>query len=97
MDNVTYLKYLKSLSKLTTFDLEQDKEVLDVEQVVLKQQGLTVQRIMKEVAQPCGKMMMYCEIRGDIEKCGNLFKKIRSNAGYCCSFNYFGLRDHLLL
>lgn len=96
IDNGSYIKYLKALSKLSTFELESDKVVLDVEKSLVKH-GLSMHQLMSAVAQPCNEMLMSCEIRGDVVKCDTLFRKIRSNEGYCCSFNYFALRDHLEL
>uniref|UniRef100_A0A336MTW7 CSON004713 protein n=1 Tax=Culicoides sonorensis TaxID=179676 RepID=A0A336MTW7_CULSO len=91
-----YMKFLKSLSKLSTFELESDNMTLDIERRIF-QNGLNPGELIRGVSKTCDDLLFDCELRGDPIECSKIFRRTRSNEGFCCSFNYFGLRDHLEL
>uniref|UniRef100_A0A336M002 CSON008921 protein n=1 Tax=Culicoides sonorensis TaxID=179676 RepID=A0A336M002_CULSO len=91
-----YMKFLKSLSKLSTFELESDNMTLDIERRIF-QNGLNPGELMRGVSKTCDDLLFDCELRGDPIECNKIFRRTRSSEGFCCSFNYYGLRDHLEL
>ncbi|XP_063702433.1 sodium channel protein Nach-like [Culicoides brevitarsis] len=96
INHENYTNFLKSLSKLTTLDLETDKTILEVEKKLLGA-NLTIAALMETVSQPCNRLLMRCQLRGDVVRCNRIFRLITTYEGFCCSFNYYALRDHLEL
>ena len=35
----------------------------------------------------CDDILMYCKWQGKIEKCMDIFSVIKTDVGFCCSFN----------
>lgn len=57
---------------------------------VLYSSGYNIDKIMFEVAHSCESMFKMCKWKSKVVPCKELFKSIKTNAGICCSFNYFG-------
>jgi hypothetical protein len=41
-----------------------------------------------QLTQPCSSLLIKCKWRGEVTPCGDLFTMHKTDAGYCCSFNY---------
>ncbi|XP_049805714.1 pickpocket protein 28-like [Schistocerca nitens] len=61
---------------------------------VMKQSQVLFSAPMFQLAQPCEEMALHCRWRGKSCKCKELFRRRKTDAGYCCSFNYEGVRTN---
>ncbi|XP_049835641.1 pickpocket protein 28-like [Schistocerca gregaria] len=50
--------------------------------------------VMRQLAQPCEEMALQCRWRGKSCNCKELFRRRKTDAGYCCSFNYESVRTN---
>ncbi|XP_052132958.1 sodium channel protein Nach-like, partial [Frankliniella occidentalis] len=58
-------------------------------QQVLDQNGMSVDDVMFSVSPSCDEMLVMCRWkRQRCAQCSDLFRKVRTAYGYCCSFNY---------
>jgi hypothetical protein len=49
-----------------------------------------------QVAPRCEEMLMRCVWKGRVQdSCSSLFKLHKTYEGYCCSFNYIGIKDEI--
>lgn len=48
---------------------------------------------MRELMQPCNKMLVICLWLGDEYPCDELFQVTKGSYGFCCSFNYNATKD----
>ncbi len=46
-------------------------------------------------ALPCNQLVIHCTWKGRTLPCGQIFKVIPTDAGFCCSFNHVALTDML--
>lgn len=42
---------------------------------------------LRNVSQPCGKMILSCLWHDTVRNCSDLFREIETDYGHCCSFN----------
>ncbi|XP_049946953.1 sodium channel protein Nach-like [Schistocerca serialis cubense] len=63
-------------------------------QTFLMAKNYTLGSVMKQVTQPCEEMALQCRWRGKSCKCKELFRRQKTDAGYCCSFNYESVRTN---
>lgn len=54
----------------------------------------TVEKVMMILAPTCKELLQRCKWKGEEERCEILFETIKTSEGYCCSFNYFALRNN---
>lgn len=50
---------------------------------------------MLELMEPCSYMMQNCSWLGKSKPCETMFRVTKSSEGFCCSFNYKGLKNSL--
>ncbi|XP_021941869.1 sodium channel protein Nach-like isoform X2 [Zootermopsis nevadensis] len=55
---------------------------------VLKNRSFDVESLMRQLTQPCSSLLIKCKWRGEVTDCGSLFTMHKTDAGFCCSFNY---------
>ncbi|XP_069672052.1 sodium channel protein Nach-like [Periplaneta americana] len=69
-------------------------------QSILDDNNITVEEVMKKmilrVAPQCEKLLIKCSWKGREVACIKLFRLHKTYEGYCCSFNYVGIRDEVL-
>jgi hypothetical protein len=41
-----------------------------------------------QLTQPCSSLLIKCKWRGEVTACSDLFSMHKTDAGFCCSFNY---------
>ncbi|KAJ9586858.1 hypothetical protein L9F63_019540 [Diploptera punctata] len=58
-------------------------------QAVFKNRSYDMESLMKQLTQPCSSMLIKCKWRGKVTPCDQLFTMSKTDAGFCCSFNYF--------
>lgn len=61
----------------------------------LTELNYTTEKLMFEVMQPCSIMLEKCIWLGLVVPCETIFRVAKSSEGFCCSFNYNGLKDNL--
>lgn len=81
---------------MVTFELETDKSVLEIENILLSQ-GISSEQLMKEIAKPCETVLLKCTLSGVSKSCKDIFRLIRTPHGYCCAFNYFALNQRFVM
>uniref|UniRef100_A0A336KF41 CSON009762 protein n=1 Tax=Culicoides sonorensis TaxID=179676 RepID=A0A336KF41_CULSO len=91
IDDANIMFYLGNLSRIITMD-HVDEMNVRVE-YLLERLGYDIERIMKETELDCSGMLFNCSWLGVYMPCNQLFRLIKSSQGFCCSFNYNGLRD----
>nr|CAD7403909.1 unnamed protein product [Timema cristinae] len=57
-------------------------------ELVLHDHNLTMETLMVKLTQPCSSLMIKCKWRGELVPCDQLFTMHKTDAGFCCSFNY---------
>ncbi|XP_050309983.1 sodium channel protein Nach-like [Anthonomus grandis grandis] len=60
---------------------------------VLRSRGKTEEEVFEAISPSCHKLIKKCFWKGERKKCEDMFEKIKTPIGYCCAFNYFGLRN----
>lgn len=89
-----FFENLKWLINCVPCDYEngKDKEIQLHETMIdaLKGNGYDIEKIMFEVAHSCESMFKMCKWKTKVFPCKELFRSIKTSAGVCCSFNYFG-------
>lgn len=53
--------------------------------------GYTPETLMKDLMQPCDRLIRQCYWLNQEVNCSKLFYLSKSTEGFCCSFNYKGL------
>ncbi|XP_033609232.1 sodium channel protein Nach [Cryptotermes secundus] len=65
---------------------------MDLEHIhaVLRNRSYDMESLMMRVSltQPCSSLLIKCKWRGEVTSCSDLFTMHKTDAGYCCSFNY---------
>lgn len=56
----------------------------------MNRHNYTIQRMLRELMQPCNRMLRYCSWLDTVYRCDELFIISRTAKGFCCSFNYKG-------
>ncbi|KMQ93534.1 sodium channel protein nach-like protein [Lasius niger] len=54
---------------------------------VLDNLGMTVEKLMEQLMQPCSALLVRCAWIGEIRDCNKIFKTVKSREGFCCAFN----------
>lgn len=60
---------------------------------LLERLGFKPEAIMREFILGCNEMLSGCSWLGVHMPCSQLFRMVKSSLGFCCSFNYHGLRE----
>lgn len=95
IDSELVIEFFKSLSALV------EPEYLEAQflkiYVILESIGFDSERLMGFVAQPCGNLLKSCTWLGRSLPCEQLFDWIQTMNGFCCSFNYNGVTNGVLM
>ncbi|XP_063907596.1 sodium channel protein Nach-like [Zophobas morio] len=59
---------------------------------VLERAGYNTEKIMHQVAHPCHVMITDCYWNNQEKNCSTMFHLVKTSSGFCCSFNYRGLK-----
>lgn len=89
--NENIKSYLGNLSRLVSMDTVHEHNVRV--EYLLERLGYKTQDIMKEFILSCNEMLSNCSWLGEDKPCNQLFRMVKSSEGFCCAFNYHGLRD----
>ncbi|KAJ9593527.1 hypothetical protein L9F63_014920, partial [Diploptera punctata] len=66
-------------------------------QTILDNNNISIEYIMKRVTPKCNTFLTKCKWKGHImDSCSLLFKLHKTYEGYCCSFNYVGIKEDIL-
>ncbi|XP_077301154.1 pickpocket protein 28-like [Arctopsyche grandis] len=89
-------KSLSSLLTFSTFDYHMYnnntyEHIFDI----LQKYNYPVDILMKELQQDCKNLLVACYMRSKPINCSQYFEMIQTSEGYCCAFNYKGIK-HLL-
>ncbi|XP_077301156.1 pickpocket protein 28-like [Arctopsyche grandis] len=81
------MKFFTSLANLVVFQRLSDNftEIFKI----LNNNGYTTEKLMLELMQPCSELLKRCSWMGTNIKCMDLFKTVKTDEGFCCSFNYY--------
>ncbi|RZC22689.1 sodium channel protein Nach, partial [Asbolus verrucosus] len=63
-------------------------------QDILEQNEYTVEEIMQKLAPGCDTLLQRCKWKGEEKRCESIFEQIKTTEGFCCSFNYYALKNH---
>ncbi|XP_069684681.1 sodium channel protein Nach-like [Periplaneta americana] len=55
---------------------------------VLRNRSYNMETLMLRLTQTCSSMLIKCKWRGQVTPCSELFSMHKTDAGFCCSFNY---------
>ncbi|XP_069675732.1 sodium channel protein Nach-like [Periplaneta americana] len=55
---------------------------------VLRNRSYNMETLMLRLTQTCSSMLIKCKWRGQVTSCSELFSMHKTDAGFCCSFNY---------
>lgn len=92
--NETHIEYFfKKMSGLVRPPPQQPNDVLLNVYDILEKMGYTSETLMREVMQPCNKMLYYCLWLNKEYPCDELFQVSKGSEGFCCSFNYGATKD----
>ncbi|XP_018579716.1 sodium channel protein Nach-like [Anoplophora glabripennis] len=61
---------------------------------LLKDSHVDVDEALRVLAPTCKEMLLRCQWKGEERRCESIFEQIRTSEGFCCSFNYFALKNH---
>lgn len=86
------MNFLGNLSKMITMDYVDESNV-NVE-YILERLGYGPEEIIYQLVQPCADMLKNCSWLGESLPCNKLFRLTKTSEGFCCLFNYRGLKDH---
>lgn len=64
---------------------------------ILEGIGYDSETLMGSMAQPCGSFLKSCSWLGKDYNCSDIFDSIQTISGLCCTFNYHGLTNGILL
>lgn len=93
IDETRIKSFLQSLDRLINLD---DVNILFYRIFeILQSYNYTAESLMYELMEPCSFMMQKCAWLGNAIPCEKLFKVSKSTEGFCCSFNYIGLKKSL--
>ncbi|XP_063242547.1 sodium channel protein Nach-like [Bacillus rossius redtenbacheri] len=80
-----YLSFVQQLAEI--IQPEQASTFMELEKVLLKH-NLTMETLMLKLTQPCSSLLVKCKWRGQLVPCDSLYSMHKTDAGFCCSFNY---------
>lgn len=61
---------------------------------LLKDNHIGVDDVLRMLSPTCKDMLLRCQWKGEETRCESIFEQIRTSDGFCCSFNYFALKNH---
>lgn len=62
-------------------------------QNIFDEHNYTAHTVLRWLTKKCDDIIIKCLWKGLARKCSYLFQQIRTSDGFCCSFNYFALRN----
>lgn len=65
--------------------------------MILEGIGYNTETLINFIAQPCGNLLKSCYWFGNEYNCSDIFDAIQTISGICCTFNYHGLTDGLIM
>lgn len=86
------LKYLMLLSSQA--DIHVPLRTLWDVQDLLERNNYTAHDLYRQIAPTCTELIHRCLWKGDETKCEAIFEQISTPMGYCCTFNYYALKNH---
>lgn len=63
-------------------------------QDLLDKQNISVNSALSMVSTTCEDMLIKCNWKGDQITCDSIFEIVKTSHGFCCSFNYYALKNH---
>ncbi|PSN58104.1 hypothetical protein C0J52_06506 [Blattella germanica] len=67
-------------------------------QSILDDNNITIEQVMKAVTPRCESLLIRCRWKGQVKtSCTEIFRLHKTYEGYCCSFNYVGIKDEIVL
>ncbi|XP_056643588.1 sodium channel protein Nach-like [Diorhabda sublineata] len=81
-----YLYEYKTHTKIPLANLTNFQYILDSNNIVINKQ-------LSDLAPTCEDFLVKCIWKGESQRCGNVFQRISTSYGYCCSFNLHALRN----
>ncbi|KAL9925199.1 sodium channel protein Nach-like isoform 1-T1 [Glossina fuscipes fuscipes] len=90
--NITEPQILNSFQMMVHYKTSRSDFHLNIElmEKVLKLNNWTLGDLREKLMPNCLEMMMKCVWKGSEQRCDNLFQRIPTLKGQCCSFNYYG-------
>lgn len=86
------LRYLILLAQELDTDVSY-RRLLTI-QDILERNNYTAEQMLQLITPSCGDMLKRCMWKGDETRCEAIFEQIATSVGYCCSFNYYGIKNH---
>ncbi|GFG30440.1 hypothetical protein Cfor_03682, partial [Coptotermes formosanus] len=84
------MKYLLELLEPS----EQNQTKFLLLQSIFDYNNITVETVMRRVAPKCEDILLRCVWKGRVqESCSTIFGLHKTYEGYCCSFNYIGIKQ----
>ncbi|KAJ3653948.1 hypothetical protein Zmor_013169 [Zophobas morio] len=63
-------------------------------QDILDMNDLSIEKVMDKIAPKCSDLLQRCKWKGEEKRCESIFETIKTTEGYCCTFNYYALKNH---
>ncbi|KAG5896889.1 hypothetical protein JTB14_033527 [Gonioctena quinquepunctata] len=63
-------------------------------QDILDEKKLPLETVLRQLAPSCDDILVRCLWKGEEKRCESIFEQIKTSEGFCCSFNYFALKNH---
>lgn len=86
------LKYLMLLSSQA--DMQVSPRTLWAVQDMLERNNYTAHALYQQITPTCAELIHRCLWKGEETKCEAIFEQIPTPMGYCCTFNYYALKNH---
>lgn len=62
-------------------------------QEIFEENGLEAYEALRKLSPGCKKLQR-CLWKSEEKRCESLVEEIATTDGYCCAFNYFGIKNH---
>ncbi|XP_060518625.1 sodium channel protein Nach-like isoform X2 [Cylas formicarius] len=89
----SFANELRLLTALITNDARGDDDAKL--RRALDEHGLSAESVLERLAPSCGDELNQCAWKKEERKCSDIFERIATPDGFCCSFNYFGPKNHV--
>ncbi|KAJ8960853.1 hypothetical protein NQ318_020151 [Aromia moschata] len=86
------LRLLFQLVKYTDPDVPQENYTWI--RNIVEENGLSIGDLLDELSPSCEELLTNCRWKGEPKRCEHLFERVLTTEGFCCSFNYYALRNH---
>lgn len=60
---------------------------------ILEKNSLNMEQLWEIITPDCLTKIVRCKWKGRYERCSNIFKKVQTGQGICCSFNEYSLKE----